>query len=392
MELSHPYVDAMLGQRNPPVVAQTDDIRNELLRADSLWASGNGAEAERVLSDLEARADWDANLYGSYATGLKCIVKGDLSAAYDAYCDAARKGPDVFAGERAANLAFWMACAGKMLQAGRILEGVVESKPFAGGILAFAQHMEGDSELAESIAKKAIAKGFDDPWTLHAVAHALYSMGKSQECQIWLAQHRDKTANCSVFMKTHMEFHMALCLIDMEEPIRVAELINGPMWGGLPQQDKDDYWAATGVLNALWKAELRGLDVGNAAQLAAGALEHLTAADVSKSKVFSLCILRWRLSPEWLSKINDVNHATFSAVASAVDMVYNQKDNASAAAALAPVVERLHELGASPEQREVIEEFVAVVLSKAGLSLEAWMKRNRRPVVAWYDKLSAIGQ
>merc|ERR1719215_1713888 len=357
-----------------------------------MWAAGRGTEALRVLDDLEARSDWDRERFGSYAAGVRALVQGDLAAAYSAYRSAAAHLSDVFAGERAVNIAFWMACAGKMLAAGCLLGSVADTTPFAGGVLAFAQHMSGDSELAEKTARAAMEKGFDDPWTLHAVAHAMYSLGRSAECAEWLVQHRPKLTDCSTFMKTHFEFHLALCLVDLENGRGLAELLKGPLWGGLQPDEQQDYWAATGVLNALWKGELRGLVVEGAEGFAASALSRLTGADPMKSKVFSLCIFRW-LGPDarsaWLDEIRRSGHDVFIAVADAVQVAHHGRgDWSTAAEALLPVADRLAELGASPEQREVIEEFVAVALAKAGHPLAGWLEKNRRPSVAWYDGLA----
>jgi len=286
------------------------------------------------------------------------------------------------------NIAFWMACAGKMLAASLPLDGVVETHPFAGGVLAFAQHMTGDSEKSLATARRAISKGFDDPWTLHAVAHSLYSLGRSQECALWLVKHRSRTAACSTFMKTHMEFHLGMCLLDLQDGRALEELLDGPLWGSLSATERTDYWAATGVLNILWKAALRGIEVHTSALHIKSSLEQLQAADVSKSKVFSLCILRWISPCTWLEKIKATGDEVFTAVAMAIHAAYKEQDWEACADALHPIVERLHELGASPEQREVIDEFVAVAIKTAGRPLEPHLKKLRRANVAWYDQLS----
>ena len=60
-----------------------------------------------------------------------------------------------------------------------------------------------------------------------------------------------------------------------------------------------------------------------------------------------------------------------------------------AALKIVPVFHRIEELGASNEQREVIEEFAVTTLSEYGESnlVEDWLSKNRRPGVKWYDKL-----
>ncbi|KAK3247558.1 hypothetical protein CYMTET_42946 [Cymbomonas tetramitiformis] len=395
MDLEHPYVKAALSQQPLPQVPESTQIESEILRADSLWAAGDSAGALKTLCELEMLQPWKEERHDLYSRGIRALAVGDLPSAYQAFESAAREnGQDVFAAERAVNIAFWMACAGKMLAAGGLLCEVVNSKPFAGGVLAFAQHMNGDSVSAEQTARRAIELGFKDPWTLHAVAHALYSLGRSAECAGWLRQHRPDVAECSTFMRTHMEFHLALCLLDVSDAAGIAELLNGPLWGALPPTERDDYWAATGVLAVLWKAELREVVVKGPSTLPEITLQHLTGADVTKSMVFSLCILRFKLKGgDWLARIlnaaEDTQNPVFAAVAKAVQAAYAGDGWAQAAALIAPFVERLSELGASPEQREVVEEFAVLTLKRGGYAAEIkrWLSKHHRAGVGFYDQL-----
>jgi hypothetical protein len=310
-----------------------------------------------------------------------------------------------------------------MLETGLLLESETTTTPFAAGILAFAVHMSGDSKRAEEIARAAIENGFDDPWTLHAVAHALYSLGRPQECAAWLRQHRTHVEKCSSFMRGHFEFHSGLCLVDMEDSNGISTLIRGPLWGTMSKEMQADYWNAAGLLNLLWKAELRGLDISAHEQIAE-ALKLLEdgGADPAKSPVFSLCILRWSTGVfrEQFRKalVSSDNNQTLVAVARAVCTMYHDPESTKkgqsaerstwkdAARALSPFSEKLETLGASPEQREVIEEFVGVVgkqdqgnrdrscsddddddYDECKIDLASWDARNRRPNVKFYDSI-----
>ena len=298
VSLEHPYIHSVLAEEPvQEVVIATGDAPNDpaskLLRADSLWQVGKADCAVALLCDLESlepQEGW-SNEYQAFASGIRKLANGSLDEAYADFVSAMSSNGDsvpltVFAGHRAVNIAFWMACTGKMLDAASLLDPHVEEQPFAGGILAFAQHMAGDSNLAEKTARQAIEKGFDDPWTLHAVAHSLYSLGRVEECAAWLQEHRAASKGCSTFMRTHMEFHLALAFIDLKDESSLSALIAGPLWGGLPEEEKKDYWAATGVLAVLWKAELRGLKVLGDSTIAAEVLRILEVegALVSKSQ------------------------------------------------------------------------------------------------------------
>ena len=423
----HPYVHSILGQRNVFDVPESSSLENELLRADSLWARGQNTEAKDVLSRISGPIitknskslifDPCSSKYKEYKSigeGLEALINGDLDQAYQHYCEVARSSDDsglkVFATERAVNIAFWQACSGRMLEAGRHVSDMVETKPYAGGVLAFAQHMKGDSTLAEATARIAISKGFDDPWTLHAVAHSLYSMGRVKECVDFLEAGRKRLPkDCSVFMKTHFEFHIALCLIDLEQTENLLKLINeGVFWGSLMHDEKTDYWAATGVLAALWKAEVRELKSTSTISnlIASNVLQYLENADPSKSKVFGLVILRWLCNQPtkrdiWEEKLKNQNNDVLTALATAISSVYSLLSSSSsscsdidvswnkAAVRIIPVFHRIVELGASNEQREVIEEFAVTALSRYGKSdlVDEWLSINRRSGIRWYDKL-----
>lgn len=405
------YMKTILGQKTPfefaaASTSDRDEAYLQLLRADSLWNMGKATEAADLVSQLKQKKTWNEEKYSAFARGLEelTVENGSLEQAFVNFCAASRESEGleaVFFCERAVNVAFWMACTGKMLEAGERLASLTDTTPFAGGILSFAIHMSGDSTRAEKIARDAIQKGFDDPWTLHAVAHALYSLGRSKECAAWLTEHRRNVQGCSAFMKGHMEFHLALCLCDMEDSAGLTDLINGPMWSTMPKAEQEDYWNATGLLNLLWKAELRGMAVMAEIQRNE-ALSIVTSmgGESTDSPVFSLCIFRWSTGvfrEGWKNALVHSDNHVLGVVAQAVEVIYangKEVDLSSgawkeAARILAPVTNQLEKLGASPEQREVIEDFVGVVGKRSEdinvIDLASWDKRNRRPSVAFYE-------
>eukprot|EP00996_Jenningsia_fusiforme_P000899 NODE_1818_length_1394_cov_28.247584_g1645_i0.p1 GENE.NODE_1818_length_1394_cov_28.247584_g1645_i0~~NODE_1818_length_1394_cov_28.247584_g1645_i0.p1 ORF type:complete len:460 (-),score=84.48 NODE_1818_length_1394_cov_28.247584_g1645_i0:14-1333(-) len=422
------YMQTVLGQK--PVMELTlkpddnsDDALPRLFRADSLWQAGRGTEALAVVAQLEkevavrdassdSKQQWSKQLHGSFSRGLKALTAddGDLMDAYSGFAEAAKSSSgleSVFFAERAVNIAFWMACTGRMLEAGELIASELDATPFAGGVLAFAVHMAGDSLRAEQIARGAMQKGFGDPWTVHAVAHALYSQGRSEECAIWLVDHRKTTDECTAFMRGHMEFHLALCLLDLDGAVaseRLAELVSrGPLWGAMSEDDRRDYWNAAGLVNVLWKAELRGvrLEVSQTVREALAILEE-TNANPTKSAVFGICILRFlpegAFRDKWKDALLMSKSEVLSTVSRAVDVLYpggelNNGAWKAAAEILSPVAQRLAKLGASPEQREVIEEFVGVVGMRGGLGIDlaTWDSRNRRPNVSFYDTVHLRG-
>lgn len=435
MDFNHPYIESVLGQQDISEYSPaTKNVTELLMQADSHWQRGDNAACLQCVRTARATEEgFSTSAEQHFATGLEYLAKGQLDEAYSAFVRTALSAMEddetlaVFATERAVNIAFWMGCVDKMDSVVEPLRPHAQTLPYAGGIVAFVQHMAGRSADAEQTARSAIAAGLDDPWTLHAVAHCLYSLGRIAECADWMTEKRTATAKCSTFMRTHFEFHLALCLIDLEDVVGLEELVSGPLWGDLAEGEKDDYWAATGVLNVCWKAELRGLPLDRRKDrryIIDDALRHLEkSATVSRSKVFSLCILRWakgEFRDTWLHKLyaESVQTEVFRIMIDAVSTIYAGGGEGSMSndtekwrdvmSLILPAADRLSELGASPEQREVLEEFVGTVMLKnkllascgdedskqakdtVGVSIDRWLERNRRPGVTYYDQFCSF--
>lgn len=420
------YISAILGMKQPyrlearkdgdrqqkePKQNDGDDpsvlLLHSLLEADSLWNLGEVKQSNEIVKSCQSQLK-DNNpasskvMIGSFASGLQSLNAGALTDALGSFRTAAAAADDVpllkaFFTERAVNIAFWMACSGSMLEAAKLLEDHIENTPFCGGVLSFAYHMSGDSIWAESIARTAIASGMDDPWTIHAVAHALTSQDSNEECADWLVLHRSKVEHCNTFMKGHMEFHLALSYIYLKDEAKLKNLIYGNLWGTMSEEMKSDYWNAAGLLNVLWKAEIRGVisnvlhdeQYSNCINQALEKIESAFKGDAnaSKSSVFSLCIFRFTsgsMREKWkkaliLSEDNSDNTTSssikvLSSVAKAISILYHGGNNDSHQKVLdplrisgtkqlmEPVAGKLSELGASPEQRETIHDFVQMIL------------------------------
>lgn len=124
MDLKNKYVLSMLGQRELPAMPskKNESVAEGLLRADSMWANGDADGVLTAVAEQEEKPEWDSaeKWHMAYAAGLKALASGDLDAAYDAYVLAitAKRAEgdteviDVFAAERAVNVAFWLACSG----------------------------------------------------------------------------------------------------------------------------------------------------------------------------------------------------------------------------------------------------------------------------------------
>lgn len=396
------YISAILGMKQPYRLVASDNgnksplLIHSLLEADSLWNLGESKASQEIIQSCksklneESSSDDDIIVVRSFANGLESLNDGALTEALNQFqkaADASTSQPLLMAffTERAVNIAFWMACSGSMLEAAKVLEDFIETTPFAGGVLSFAYHMSGDSVLAESIARKAIGSGMDDPWTIHAVAHALTSQDRHEECADWLKLHRSKVDQCNAFMKGHMEFHLALSYIYLRDATKLKDLIHGSLWGDISEEMKSDYWNASGLLNVLWKAEIRGLISNPAmeeyADYISQALDRIETvfdgvANVSKSSVFSLCIFRFTsgtMREKWNKALfgdDGMSNQVLVSVAKAISILYHGSAEqvvldplllSGTKLVVGPVAGKLSQLGASPEQRETIDDFVQMI-------------------------------
>ena len=428
--LADTYMTSILGQQNPIEISKKDiettdsseQVFLQLLQVDSLFNLGHTEDAKTLLAALVEVGN--QKNYFAFCKGLEALlVDSDLAKAYEQFVEASQHATGleaVFYSERAVNIAFWMACSGDMLQAAKQLTPMVHKVPYAAGVLSFAMYMNSSSsssaiQEAEQVARRAIDEGFQDLWTLHAVAHCLYAQGKSKECAMFLDGHRKfiQQSQPSAFMKGHMEFHQALCYIDMEDITALHSLIDGPLWKDLTEPEKQDYWNAAGVLNVQWKAELRGIAIHPSSIAEAMAIIMPTASP-TKSSVFSLCILRWsrgRFRKEWKKGLLKSDNTVLRDFADAVDFVYPSTSDKHELPAfssegcvqavneyLAPNVDTLDQLGASPEQREVVEEFLIVAAKAAGkgklpistIAMSSWTNRNYRPNVNFYESVLGL--
>lgn len=111
---------------------------------------------------------------------------------------------------------------------------------------------------AEAEARKAIALDRRDPWAHHAVAHCLEARGRMQEGVAFLEEMSDTWESCNSFMYTHLWWHLALFLIDLDRTDEALDLYDKRVWGVWKEFSEDQINA----VSLLARLELRGVDVG----------------------------------------------------------------------------------------------------------------------------------
>lgn len=204
-------------------------------------------------------------------------------------------------------------------------------------------------------------------------------------------------------MFSHIWWHMGLFHVDTEDAGEVQQLLRTHLWDGLPEAFQADFWASTGLLGLLWKLELRcpekeealadrerywqegfrhaaqskGMETFSSPLYTLVVLRAAYRADPEGAEAFGLALLermRSHAAATQDATRRDELQAVWVPVAETVHALYSDpcpKPEVVAAAQqrLQPVLDRLHVLGGSSEQREVVVEFVMVKVLLAARDL-----------------------
>ena len=111
---------------------------------------------------------------------------------------------------------------------------------------------------ADAHARKAIEMDRRDPWAHHVVAHCLEARGRMVEGTAFLQSMSDTWKNCNSFMYTHLWWHQALFLIDLDRTDEALTLFDKRVWG----VDKEFSEDQINAISLLARLELHGVDVG----------------------------------------------------------------------------------------------------------------------------------
>lgn len=200
-------------------------------------------------------------------------------------------------------------------------------------------------------------------------------------------------------MFTHIWWHLALFFIDQEDKASLEDLLATTLWGDLRSDFKADYWSCTGILGLLWKVQLRGgaaFEDFETTALLNEALEFALKFTSTSSQLYTVVRLWATCVANNATGTAEILSAMKASVESTIDLARRaeleevwlpfgdavvaaygpQQSYQQALALLAPILDRLHVLGGSSEQREVACEFAMDVLlrQKAKDSLEPMVK------------------
>jgi tetratricopeptide (TPR) repeat protein len=243
------------------------------------------------------------------------------------------------------------------------------------GMAAFGLEESGDYPAAEQAGREAIALNPDDTWAAHAVAHVLEMQGRAAEGIEWLRgleAHWTRAPGLAV----HQYWHLSLFLIEQGRPDEVLAIYDTHICPAERSMILDLVDAAA----LLWRLELVGADVGPRWQHVAPiwgqyALDHVLAFnDMHTAFTLDSAGDSVRLDEQAESLAAYARGTSENAVLTreiglpviAGMRAYRRGDFAQAAALMAPIRGRLHEIGGSHAQRDLFIQTLIIAALRAG--------------------------
>jgi hypothetical protein len=233
------------------------------LIAANLVLSMNSAEGFEAAGRYAARAKAMAS--GANARELAWLaateawIAGEIPAAQKIFEDIVAQWPrDLLAAKIGQLHAFGQGDAEGILRIGERIVPANADNHYVWAMHAFGLEECNRLDEAEAAARKAIAMDRRDPWAHHAVAHCLEARGRMQEGVAFLSEMSDTWESCNSFMYTHLWWHLALFLIDLDRTDEALALYDKRVWGVWKEFSEDQINA----ISLLARLELRGVDVG----------------------------------------------------------------------------------------------------------------------------------
>ena len=206
------------------LATDANDRERAWLAATAAYAAGDGPTAQKIHEDMAN--EWPRDLMSAKLGQLHAFNHGDAEG---------------------------------ILRIGdRILPANSENH-YVWAMHAFGLEECNRLDEAETAARKAIEMERRDPWAHHAVAHCLEARGKMLEGVAFLESMSDTWEDCNSFMYTHLWWHQALFLIDLDRTDEALALYDRRVWGVWKEFSEDQINA----VSLLARLELRGVDVGS---------------------------------------------------------------------------------------------------------------------------------
>lgn len=242
-----------------------------------------------------------------YTEAFVGFLSGEFRIAHESFCKIVRNYPtDLFAMKRGQLLAFLVGDKEGLLaiiQYPAVITAC-HMRPYYWGMVGFALEQNGRLIEAEEAGRKGEEIEPSDPWSHHAIAHALYFQGQLAEGLQRLQSRSSTWETCMSFMYTHNWFHVTLFLLDLNRFEEALSVFDSKLWkhqidssaseGKKPdppldpdlnflKQDQTDSQDQLNALGLLWKMELRlGIAAGTPGGYRSAELDQRWANVISK--------------------------------------------------------------------------------------------------------------
>jgi tetratricopeptide (TPR) repeat protein len=230
--------------------------------------------------------------------------------------------------------------------------------------LAFALEETGDYARAERAGRRAVGLDPAEVWGTHAVAHVLEMQGRREEGIAWLAGLERHWEGKNSFVH-HLWWHRAMFHLGLRDTGAVLELYDkrfrnlaSPLVTALP----DLYIDVQNAASMLFRLERQGVDVGSRwnelADKAQARIGDCQSAFTLPHWMMALAATGRDREAELLlgclrENANTVVREVALPVCEAV-LAHRRGEHERAVLRMAPVLDRLHELGGSHVQRDVL--------------------------------------
>ncbi|HEV7576263.1 MAG TPA: tetratricopeptide repeat protein [Caldimonas sp.] len=376
------------------------------------------AEATALLEAAAASRDRGNARERAHLAALQRLAAGDWAGAGAAWGEILQGHPrDALALQWAHLLAFYRGDAkGLREQAEAALPSWRDDDalhPYVLALHAFGLEEEGRYAEAEATGRRALAGAARVPWAIHAVAHVMEMQGRHEEGARWMNEWRghwgaaegDGSGNAPNGFAGHLGWHEALFAlegVDTGTALRVFDryLDAGRVEIALQRVD---------AASLLWRLHLLGADVGDRWQaLVAGwpldaanagrsvfndahaTMALIGAGESARARAWvALCIDGAERGAGW-------NHAVSRELGAPLLrglLAFGEGRAGDAAAAIAPLRDRLARIGGSHAQRDVIEQtlIAAAALGTDRLAGRALHEARTRakaatPLSAWWSR------
>jgi tetratricopeptide (TPR) repeat protein len=268
---------------------------------------------------------------------------------------------------------FWQGRSAEMLELTRSVLHALDTDGFMLGYHAFALEENRRFDEALPLAEKAIAMNPKDAWAVHTVAHVLYERGENVRGVDTLPLHIDPCHHLGYF-KNHLLWHLALMHLAEGRYDRVGELFES-VFGAIPITVGSDLQDSVALA---WRLDLYGRPdphrwkrLGVAAR---GWLEMplLLFHDLHVGMALAAAG-DWRAAETQLGRLRErgkkSRHPTLPEVV--VPLMeglhaFARGEYGDAVAKIAPIEERIIEVGGSHAQREVFHDTLLEAALRAG--------------------------